>query len=385
MITYANAHNPSEVLAAVDWVADASYNVYPLGVNDPTDGSRKVLTDPHNTVASPNGWHTKDSTYGNNGIAQENFDGGSDFLNNQRPAGTSARVFNFPYSLTTTTPATYINAAVTQLFYTSNMYHDLLEVLGFTEQAGNFEEVNTSGLGKGNDAVQLNAQDGTGYNNANFLTPADGSRPRMRMYVWNVGSGIQRDGDFEAGIVIHEYTHGLSNRLTGGPASASCLSTTEAGGMGEGWGDWFATAIRLKANDTRATDYGMGDWANGGTGIRNYPYSTSMTTNPLTYTKVGKSGYTAVHAIGSIWAEMLYEVLWNLEDKWGYQSEVFPVFRAGTAIPTKGRQLAMKLVLEAMKLQPCNPTFVAARNAIIDADEAITGGENFCEIWKGFA
>lgn len=35
--------------------------------------------------------------------------------------------------------------------------------------------------------------------------------------------------------------------------------------------------------------------------------------------------------------------------------------------------------------QPCNPTFVSARDAIIDADLALTGGANACELWTGFA
>lgn len=171
--------------------------------------------------------------------------------------------FNFAYSTSDTSPHNYISAATAQLFYTANAYHDLLEVLGFTEAAGNFEDVNTGVGGLGNDAVQLNAQDGSGMNNANFATPADGSRPRMRMYLWNVGGGVQRDGDFDNGVIIHEYTHGLSNRLTGGPSRSTCLSTTESGGMGEGWGDFFATAIRIKPGDTRNTNYGMGNWVNG--------------------------------------------------------------------------------------------------------------------------
>lgn len=78
---------------------------------------------------------------------------------------------------------------------------------------------------------------------ANFMTPPDGTMPRMRMYVWDVASPW-RDGDLEAGIVIHEYSHGLSTRLTGGPANSGCLGFGEAGGMGEGWGDAMATLIR---------------------------------------------------------------------------------------------------------------------------------------------
>lgn len=121
-------------------------------------------------------------------------------------------------------------------------------------------------------------------------------------------------------------------------------------------------------------------------GIRKFPYSTSMTTNPTTYATINTPEYNAlVHAIGSVWANILYEAMWNLEDKYGYQATVMPTFHPGTQIPTTGRQLAMKLVLEGMKLQPCSPTFITARNAILDADRAITGGENLCELWKAFA
>jgi extracellular elastinolytic metalloproteinase len=37
-----------------------------------------------------------------------------------------------------------------------------------------------------------------------------------------------------------------------------------------------------------------------------------------------------------------------------------------------------------MKLQICRPSFFDARDAIIQADQLLTGGENFCTLWKGF-
>jgi extracellular elastinolytic metalloproteinase len=289
--------------------------------------------------------------------------------------------FHYPYSLNETDFVSYSNASVTQLYYTSNMYHDLLHKLGFNEAAGNFEINNNGQGGIGNDFVYLNAQDGSGFNNANFATPPDGQPARMRMYMWNSTSPF-RDCSFEAGVVIHEYTHGLSNRLTGGPANSNCLNILEAGGMGEGWSDFYATAIRLKPDDTRETDYLMGAWVNGGKGIRNYPYSTDLTTNPQTYSYVDPM--VKVHPIGNIWASMLYEVLWNLIDKHGKNDAGKPDFDAN-GVPTDGKYLAMKIVMDGMALQPCNPNFVSARDAIVDADEALTGGDNVCEIWKGFA
>lgn len=104
-----------------------------------------------------------------------------------------------------TPPASYRDASLTQLFYTANVYHDLLYLLGFNEAAGNFEW--TSPGGNGSDFVQLNTQDGSGTNNANFFTPSDGQVPRMRMYVWTKTTP-SRDCSFDAGVVIHEYTHG---------------------------------------------------------------------------------------------------------------------------------------------------------------------------------
>ena len=102
------------------------------------------------------------------------------------------------------------------------------------------------------------------------MTPPDGQNGRMRMYLWNTALPY-RDGDLEAGIVIHELSHGLSTRLTGGPENSGCLGWGESGGMGEGWGDFLATTIR---SNSKYSDYAMGAWAaNEDKGIRNYIYS----------------------------------------------------------------------------------------------------------------
>ncbi|KAF7593537.1 Fungalysin/Thermolysin Extracellular metalloproteinase 5 [Aspergillus hancockii] len=385
LLTYIDATNGKDIHGVVDYVAEADYQVYAWGINDPTEGSRTLIKDPWDTTASAFTWISDGTTKytttrGNNGIAQSNPSGGSSYLNNYRPNSPNL-VFNYPFTTSLSPPSSYIDASITQLFYTANTYHDLLYTLGFTEQAGNFQYNNNGKGGLGNDYVILNAQDGSGTNNANFATPADGQPGRMRMYVWTE-STPNRDGSFEAGIVIHEYTHGLSNRLTGGPANSRCLNALESGGMGEGWGDFMATAIRLKAGDTRSKDYTMGEWAaNEQGGIRAYPYSTSLTTNPLTYTSV--DSLSSVHAIGTVWATMLYEVMWNLIDKHGKNDGPRPTFKDG--VPTDGKYLTMKLVVDGMALQPCNPNFVQARDAILDADTALTNGANQCEIWKAFA
>ncbi|KAI9288249.1 Fungalysin metallopeptidase-domain-containing protein [Umbelopsis sp. AD052] len=409
-----NAHDGS-VVALMDWVSDAThYKVFPFGVNDPSEGSQELLTDPHDPISSPGGWHVQTSvkgrslsfneTVGNNVYAHENFEGGSSWKNNQRPKGVvqddGSMIFDYEARVDVDEPKTYIHAAVTNLFYLNNMIHDLFFRYGFNEVAGNFQEENAEG-GIGGDAVIANAQDGSGYNNANFATPPDGQHGKMRMYVWNVVSPM-RDGDLEAGIVIHEYAHGISTRLTGGPANSGCLGWGEAGGMGEGWGDFFATMIRMNSTHNRDSIFGMGDWANGGDGIRRYKYSTSMDVNPSTYKIMDKPGYWGVHAKGEVWAEMLYEVAWDLIDKHGFTPKLFPptsasvnkdkkkkptdpVDDAKRHILSHGNTLVFQLVVDGLKLQPCRPSFMDSRDAIIEADKQLTGGDNFCTIWKAFA
>ncbi|KAJ2548906.1 hypothetical protein EV175_004648, partial [Coemansia sp. RSA 1933] len=313
-----------KVDALVDWTSQyaadpEAYRVYPWHVADPSVGARELVEDPADEVASPAGWSRDNQTAGNNVYAQSNPDGGYGWEHNFRPT-SAERVFDYALDLDKA-PATYIEAAVTQLFYTNNFMHDLFFHYGFDEAAGNFQDENFSGKGRGNDAVIANAQDGSGYNNANFATPPDGRHPKMRMYIWDIVSPY-RDGDLEQGIVVHEYTHGISIRLTGGPANSNCLSYGEAGGMGEGWGDIFATIIRLSANNSRTDDIPMGEYS-AARGIRKYPYSTSMKVNPSTYGIMDGPAYWEVHAKGEVWAEIFYEVLWNLIDANGFTADLF--------------------------------------------------------------
>ena len=72
--------------------------------------------------------------------------------------------------------------------------------------------------------------------------------------------------------------------------NVGCLSWGEAGGMGEGWGDFFATILRMKQGDTRNSSYSMGEYS-AGSGIRKYNYSTKLAENPSTYSFINKPGY----------------------------------------------------------------------------------------------
>ncbi len=76
----------------------------------------------------------------------------------------------------------------------NNVIHDIFYLAGFDEVAGNFQENNFGKGGLDSDAVEANAQDGSGFNNANFATPPDGQRPRMRMYLWDWANPMKDGG-----------------------------------------------------------------------------------------------------------------------------------------------------------------------------------------------
>ena len=514
-----------------------SYRVIPFDIESPNHGSRQLVTNPHNTLASPYGWHDTNGvdgaeftiTRGNNVHAQEDADGNNG--TGASPDGGAGLSFDFPYGGTSVAASTYLDASTTNLFYMSNMMHDVWYQYGFDEPNGNFQ-ANNYGRGGATslfgDYVFADAQDGSGTNNANFSTPVDGSRPRMQMFLWDVGprpnyitinspasisgeypaadnvfspgyvalpplpgitqdlvlyldpvggtneacgttpplnaaslngkiavirrgncpfvekvknaqtagavavivvnndaanpntlvnmSGadatitipaifvtynfgealitemssntinttlkdepitfVNSDGDFDNGIIAHEYGHGISTRLTGGP-STSCLNNQEQ--MGEGWSDFFALMMQMKAGDQPEDIHGIGTFATSeptnGRGIRSYPYSTDMSINPFTF--ADSNTEVVPHGVGSVWATMLWDLAWAYVGKYGFDADKFN--------GTGGNNKVMQLVLDGLKLQGCNPTFVSGRNALIAADQATTGGQDFCLIWEVFA
>ena len=166
-----------------------TYNVYELPKESPSDGLRTIVANAADPTASPFGWHDTNGsagaeftdTRGNNVFAQEDFDANN--VGGFRPDGGPALDFDFPLDLNMQPPA-YISAAVTNLFYMNNIMHDVLYQYGFDEAAGNFQQNNYTGASGQGDAVRADAQDGSGFNNANFLTLADGTPPRMQMFQW---------------------------------------------------------------------------------------------------------------------------------------------------------------------------------------------------------
>ncbi|HMJ48200.1 MAG TPA: M36 family metallopeptidase, partial [Ferruginibacter sp.] len=228
-------------------VGTANYLVIPYPAESPIHpgGTAALRTNPWTMTpgnATSLGWHNDGTTdytvsRGNNVNAYEDrANANAPGLNAVSTTIPDPLNFNFPPNYTVApTTAAFQQFAITNLFYWNNILHDISYLYGFTEVAGNFQTSNQGRGGLGNDYVQAEAQDASGTNNANFATPVDGLRPRMQMFLW---SGTpQLDGDLDNGVILHEGSHGISNRLTGGPSTTSCLGNQEQ--MGEGWSDYI--------------------------------------------------------------------------------------------------------------------------------------------------
>ncbi|MFN0242013.1 MAG: extracellular metalloproteinase [Planctomycetota bacterium] len=342
-------------------------------------------------ASSPNHWIDDggNETLGNNVDAHTdlNADNAPDL---PRPQGAPARTFDFALD-TTQAPSTYRSAAVTQLFYLCNRYHDKLYSLGFDEAAGNYQASNFGLGGVQGDRVLAQAQDGQGTDNANFnTTGTDGSEGRMQMYVFSFPTP-DRDGALDADIVFHEYSHGLSIRLHDGMVFGE-----QSGGMGEGWGDFIGISMNTEATDDPNANYCTGGYStlhflqptyvdNYYFGIRRFPYSTDLNVNPQTYADIDPAQQSyppaiprspvisntadQVHNVGEVWCNTLFECRAQLWNTLGFAAN----------------DVMLQLVVDGMKLSPLNPNFLQARDAILAADLATFGGAHSSELWAGFA
>jgi hypothetical protein len=351
-----DAHNGELLLRHNLYVDVAQGTVY---IEDPLKGARQLVSFVGNTTINTTaGWMgTSTVTTGNNVEAYLDSD-----ADNLPDPNNSSELFNghafaadqnFTFAFSTTVdPRTQQAAVVTNLFYYNNFMHDFSYGLGFTETAGNFQTNNYGRGGLGNDSVMAEAQDGSGTNNANFATPPDGQRPRMQQYLFTAPNP-DRDSSVDSDVVFHEYGHGISNRLIGN-GSSTALAGIQSGAMGEGWSDYWAFTIN---GDGAIAEYSTDD----PTGIRRAPYTVPAATVHDSYADVCVNG-CEVHRDGEVWAATLWDLRAQL-----------------------GAQVTDRLVLNGMKFTPTRPSFINARDGILQADQNLNGGANRCAIWTVFA
>lgn len=391
--------------------------------------SRQLVTlSALSTVASPDGWINdgNNETLGNNVDARLDLDGDDNPDTGSRPQGSPSRIFDFPLNLSQSpTDADNRKSAIVNAFYWCNWMHDRLYDLGFTEAAGNFQQVNTfGGVNRGGtpgDRMIVDVQNGADISQANGgsfnkgalnVNVEDGDPARLELFVFN-SSTPDRDGAFDAETIIHEYSHGLSVRRVG---EGTGISQLQAKALAEGWSDFMAIALLSESTDTLSGNYAYGaysvyQWAANAAdknyyfGMRRYPYSTDMAKAPLTFKDIDENqantrplipgtsdpvplspgfwgGFpppgadnqwfvglaNEEHFAGEVWCSALWDARANLITKHGFA----------------GNEIMIRLVVDGMTLCPPNPNFIQARDAILLADRVNNGGANLKELWEAF-
>ncbi|NJC27393.1 M36 family metallopeptidase [Neolewinella antarctica] len=208
----------------------------------------------------------------------------------------------------------------------------------------------------------------------------DGDRVRIKLEDIGV-SAI--DSDFDAGIIAHEFGHGVSNRLVGGPSNTRCLNNDEQ--MGEGWSDFFTLASTPRTNQDNPDGSevrGIGNYVISGEttdgGIRSQPYSTDRAINDKSYDDIIFTGQRgAPHPLGEVWAATLWDVYWLYVNQFGFDEDLIN--------GTGGNNRAVQLVVEGMKYTKCNPTMLDARDGILEANRLVFASESQCELYQVFA
>ena len=191
--------------------------------------------------------------------------------------------------LAQTFPDPDLNLSITNFAYHLNRLHDYFYRKGFTEAAGNFQVSNLSRGGAPLDPVQAEAQNGNrDFQQRHVLTPPDGTPGVARFGLFSIGT-CRRDSGLDATVIYHEFTHGVSTRMVGGPQNVATLGSFQGGALGEGWSDAFPLSI---FNDPVTGAYVTCNPR----GIRSAPYNI----HPATYADFGNKSGPFAAGIGSV-------------------------------------------------------------------------------------
>ena len=327
-----------------------------------------------------------------------------------------------------------VMAATTTLHVGHNRFHDFSYHLGFTERNFNLQ-VNNFGntppgpfplaqeddpeIGDIQNGATLPAAIGLTRDNANQITLQDGVPGITNQYLFQPIAGAFyapcADGDLDASVYGHEYTHAISNRMVAGPNSG--LSGAQAGAMGESWSDQVAVeylnAFNFVPTSGGENPFAVGIYATGNKdrAIRNY----GMNRSPLNYSDIGydmvctrslvgppvepdcEDDEGQVHADGEIWSATGHDIRTALVNKY---NGAFPAGNnalqqrcAEGNLPADkcpGNRRWIQIMFDAFLLQQSDTDFLAARDAYLAADQLRFGGSepgptNQRELWASFA
>ncbi len=304
-----------------------------------------------------------------------------------------------------------INYSVDNLFVAHNRMHDFSYYLGFNEKNYNLQLDNFGRLGVEGDQEVGNAQAGAisggapsylGRDNANQIALQDGIPGITNQYLFQPIAGAFyapcTDGGLDMGIVGHEYTHAISNRMVAGPDEG--LTSEQGGAMGESWSDLVAAEYHFAHGyDNGGNTWAVGVYATGNekVAIRDY----AINHNPLNYSDYGfDTTGNEVHADGEIWngtqwsvrqaLVKKYNATGNRRLRYSNASRQLACAQANprTATPPAdcpGNRRWIQLMFDSFLLQQGATSMLDARDAMIAADRMRFDGRDTKVMWDAFA
>ena len=240
-------------------------------------------------------------------------------------------------------------------FFVCNFMHDFFSLIGFGERDGNFQRQNFSGTGKAGDRLVVSIFT-TAQGNANMRAQNDGGPAELSLGVWRNDTPplAGRPAALDAGVVIHEYAHGVSQRLVSGRLKRSALSHPQGLALGEAWSDYFAVTILNFYRPANGRRFTFAEFASGlAGGVRPHPYD-NFTSDVR---KLGTKGFDDQHGAGSIFAAALIRMHEDLR-----------ILFNDDATSAAGQETGWRLVVDSMKVLPANPTFLHARDGLLSAN-----------------
>ncbi|HEX9990710.1 MAG TPA: M36 family metallopeptidase [Chloroflexia bacterium] len=241
-------------------------------------------------------------------------------------------------------PANSDDQKLVNAFYFCNLMHDFFLGLGFDDAAGNFQNVNRVGAGIGGDCVIARVLDVAIEGLATMRSRPDGKNGHLSLGPVLNGGHTALDPDF----VIHEFTHGVTERVVGGPMDFRSLEKPQSVALAEGWSDYFALTFQSYGGTEKVI---FGDWATRRPGgLRSAPYNDNFRRG---FGDLGRAPFDRPPVCGEIWCATLMRM--NREIGKTLGDARF------------GHMIGWQIVFDGLKkLQP-NPNFLQARDAIFIA------------------
>jgi extracellular elastinolytic metalloproteinase len=259
------------------------------------------------------------------------------------PRAVKIRAKAGPDGVLVDTGDTAVGAAVRSALYWSNYLRDFFDRFGFGAAEGAMQERNPAGVPGGGDALEVLVVDSLGGTPGEFTTKPDGSRPTLRLF------RHRRHAALDPHVVIHEYAHGVVNRLIDGREVGEPLHGQQPEALGEGFCDYFAVSLLNWCNRRYRHEerWGFASWCTEQpAGLRSSRYQN----HPGRYADLANGTRASIHHAGEVWAATLLDLHEHLR----------------AADPEEGESLAWRVCVDALRALhagDAGPHFVHAAKA----------------------